>query len=88
MCLSTIYSECSYPYDLTCIGILQIHSCIGLKYRVIQNFSPPGGTSVPSTLYNKGSYFYELTWVGIFQNYPTVSKLEQFKIFHHQEALV
>ena len=58
------------------------------KYRAIQKFSPPGGTSVPSALYNEGSCPYELTCIGIFQIHPTVQNLERFKIFHHQEALM
>ena len=48
MCLSTIYSEGSSPYELNCIGIFQ-KPFNSLKFRAIQNFSLPGGASVLSS---------------------------------------
>ena len=63
---STHYYEGSCPYELTCIGIFQIHPSV-YNIQQFKIFHHQEGLMCLSTIYSEGSSPYELDCIGIFQ---------------------
>ena len=63
---SILHYEGSCPYELTCIGIFQIHPTVQ-NIGQIQIFHHKEVLVCLSTIYSKGSCPYDITCIGIFQ---------------------